>query len=365
MKVTVLLLLLVALAYAAPPTIRLDNKSTRIVGGQSATRNQFPYQVSFQWGLLGIFQHVCGGSIVTRNRVITAGHCITELPGLGTLRIRAGLLNLGDTSDVQTITVTSSVVHPNYGGVAYPTAGLVCLKITGVMRTTPTASMEMLLGLKPLHVGVELEARKGAFRLQGLGTWKSGGGRHRIEVNERTDRLAASAPYLGQQLSIAIPESKMRAEIINGVGPNDIAVLFLLSSLTFNSAVQPISLPAAGSVATGTAVLSGWGSTSSTIIPSMPETLQFVNIPLLTLQQCANALINLFGTSSPLADNNVCTGPLTGGVSACSGDSGGPLAQNNELVGVVSWGVSPCGTTGAPSVYVQVSNYTSWLAQYL
>lgn len=78
---------------------------------------------------------------------------------------------------------------------------------------------------------------------------------------------------------------------------------------------------------------------------------------------CATALTALFGTSDPLADNNVCTGPLTGGVSACSGDSGGPLAQNGTLIGVVSWGVSPCGTTGAPSVYVQVSNYTSFISE--
>jgi hypothetical protein len=32
---------------------------------------------------------------------------------------------------------------------------LACLAITGVMKTTPTAAMEVLLGLPPLHVMIE------------------------------------------------------------------------------------------------------------------------------------------------------------------------------------------------------------------
>jgi hypothetical protein len=35
---------------------------------------------------------------------------------------------------------------------------MACLIITGAMRTTPTAAMEVLLGLPPLHLQVEVEA---------------------------------------------------------------------------------------------------------------------------------------------------------------------------------------------------------------
>lgn len=62
---------------------------------------------------------------------------------------------------------------------------------------------------------------------------------------------------------------------------------------------------------------------------------------------------------------NLCTGPLTGGLSTCSGDSGGPLIQNGEVIGIVSWGFIPCGTTNAPSVFVTVADYEGWIDFYI
>ncbi|GLH14754.1 Lectizyme, partial [Gryllus bimaculatus] len=118
----------------------------------------------------------------------------------------------------------------------------------------------------------------------------------------------------------------------------------------------PIALPAAGSVPTGTAVLSGWGSTSTSLVPSTPSILQTVEVPLLSFEECWAAV-----GGEPLADTNVCSGPLTGGTSACSGDSGGPLAQNGEVIGIVSWGYIPCGSVNAPSVYTRVSAFNDWI----
>jgi hypothetical protein len=42
---------------------------------------------------------------------------------------------------------------------------LACLSITGATRTTPTAALETLLGLPPLHLQLEAEARAGIYRL--------------------------------------------------------------------------------------------------------------------------------------------------------------------------------------------------------
>ena len=49
---------------------------------------------------------------------------------------------------------------------------LACLGITGAMRTTPTAAMEVLLNLPPLHLFIRREARMAVFRnlTEGLGT---------------------------------------------------------------------------------------------------------------------------------------------------------------------------------------------------
>lgn len=71
------------------------------------------------------------------------------------------------------------------------------------------------------------------------------------------------------------------------------------------------------------------------------------------------------GDYKPLNQKNVCTGPLSGGLSPCSGDSGGPLAQNGKVIGVVSWGLSPCGSKGAPAVYSKVSSYIDFIRQYV
>jgi hypothetical protein len=46
------------------------------------------------------------------------------------------------------------------------------LGITGAMRTAPTAAMEVLLGLPPLRLQVEAEARIGNYRLHCNGQWK-------------------------------------------------------------------------------------------------------------------------------------------------------------------------------------------------
>jgi ribonuclease HI len=47
-----------------------------------------------------------------------------------------------------------------------------CLGITGAIKTTPTAAMEVLLGLPPLHLQVEPEAMIGSYRLRCNEQWK-------------------------------------------------------------------------------------------------------------------------------------------------------------------------------------------------
>jgi hypothetical protein len=49
---------------------------------------------------------------------------------------------------------------------------LACLGITGAMRTAPTAAIEVLLGLRPLHLKIEAEARAGIYILSCTEQWK-------------------------------------------------------------------------------------------------------------------------------------------------------------------------------------------------
>ena len=103
---------------------------------------------------------------------------------------------------------------------------------------------------------------------------------------------------------------------LRNVAPFDIALLKLEQPLQFNDVVQPIALPKMDSTVEGMVTLSGWGSTHSSGTVQ-PDILQLVDVPIVGFDACKRAIVSLTGPS-PLHPNNVCTGPLTGGVSACS-----------------------------------------------
>lgn len=143
---------------------------------------------------------------------------------------------------------------------------------------------------------------------------------------------------------------------------NDIALL-RLSSPTSAPPVTLVDTVAEDLYATpGTAsVVSGWGTLSSN--GSSPDTLQYVEVPLLSNAECEGA----YGRGQ-ITDNMVCAGFLgQGGADSCQGDSGGPLvvSENGRLVqnGVVSFGIG-CATARYPGVYTRISQYEGWISGF-
>lgn len=57
----------------------------------------------------------------------------------------------------------------------------------------------------------------------------------------------------------------------------------LSSPLTIGGDVQTISLPVSGSIPSGDTDISGWGSTSTSSTPEMPDSLQTAVLPLITI----------------------------------------------------------------------------------
>ena len=51
------------------------NRSTRIVGGQEAEANEYPYMVALDYGFGRPF---CGGSLINDRYILTAAHCVDE-----------------------------------------------------------------------------------------------------------------------------------------------------------------------------------------------------------------------------------------------------------------------------------------------
>lgn len=84
--------------------------SPRIVGGFSASRGQFPYQVLFrERKSKGVH---CGGAIIHSRFLLTAGHCSAGITDPSKLYAVLGVtdrLGHGDEYDLESI-----IVHPNF-----------------------------------------------------------------------------------------------------------------------------------------------------------------------------------------------------------------------------------------------------------
>ena len=89
----------------------------------------------------------------------------------------------------------------------------------------------------------------------------------------------------------------------------------MTTPVTFNARIRTVRLPQPGVIPSGPAALAGWGSTGTTAATILQRTTK----PIISIPECRNA-INALGFDGSLVDyTNLCTGPLTGGVAACSG----------------------------------------------
>ncbi|XP_075881118.1 elastase-1-like [Nelusetta ayraudi] len=65
-----------ALAGLAPQPRYLEDFPARVVGGEVASPNSWPWQVSLQYRSGSSYYHTCGGSLIKTGWVMTAAHCV-------------------------------------------------------------------------------------------------------------------------------------------------------------------------------------------------------------------------------------------------------------------------------------------------
>jgi len=146
---------------------------------------------------------------------------------------------------------------------------------------------------------------------------------------------------------------------------NDIAIVKLITPLTFNNNVKNACLPESSFAPQSKAVVSGWGTTINGDDNSVSSWLKYVAVPFITNNKCVRPHTNYF--SNQITSNMVCAGFFTGEVDSCQGDSGGPLAVPKSstddtavVYGIVSWGLE-CAKAKQPGVYTRVTRYLSWI----
>lgn len=125
----------------------------------------------------------------------------------------------------------------------------------------------------------------------------------------------------GTEQTRSVAEHLIHENFVSGpiVGPFDIMVLRLQSELNMvEGVVESINLPPAGRIFTGSSRLFGWGSTSDTSVPSMPNILQTVAKPIIEWELCRE-IVNAAFDHEPLHSSNLCTGPLDSNQSSCNG----------------------------------------------
>ena len=86
----------------SPTLTFVDDTVTTIVGGTDAAVGEFPFLVVFEGGVL------CGGSLISPNRVLTAGHCLAY-GAPAAVRVGATTRNNGEV-----VPVSCAVQHPDY-----------------------------------------------------------------------------------------------------------------------------------------------------------------------------------------------------------------------------------------------------------
>ncbi|XP_020640215.3 chymotrypsin-like elastase family member 1 [Pogona vitticeps] len=82
----------------------------RVVGGYEARKNAWPSQISLQYYSGGSWYHTCGGTLVARNWVMTAAHCVDSNMNF---RVVLGDHNIYQQEGTeQYISVSKIIIHP-------------------------------------------------------------------------------------------------------------------------------------------------------------------------------------------------------------------------------------------------------------
>ncbi|XP_041801227.1 elastase-1-like [Chelmon rostratus] len=102
----------VALSELKPQPRYLEDIFSRVVGGEVAAPNSWPWQVSLQFRSGSGYYHNCGGTLIERGWVMTAAHCV-DTPR--TYRVVLGDHDIYSGAGTEQVLAVSNIyIHPGW-----------------------------------------------------------------------------------------------------------------------------------------------------------------------------------------------------------------------------------------------------------
>jgi len=138
--------------------------SPRIVGGTEATPGAYPWMTVLLIASEpnAFAAKYCGGSLIRKDLIVTAAHCVAFLVDPSAIDVAVGAHNLSAITAQDRISVSAIFIHPNYNDILLDN-DIAVLKLSRDTTQTPLSIIDTSLF-------AQIEAAGGLFTVMGWGT---------------------------------------------------------------------------------------------------------------------------------------------------------------------------------------------------
>ncbi|XP_064813026.1 elastase-1-like [Oncorhynchus masou masou] len=145
-----------------------DGAEERVVGGEVAQPNSWPWQISLQYLSGSSYYHTCGGSLIRRGWVMTAAHCVDSQR---TWRVVLGDHNLNSNEGKeQVMTVSKVYIHNGWNSNNIAGGNDIAL-----LRLSTEASLNSAVQLAALPPSGQILPNNNPCYITGWGRTQTGG----------------------------------------------------------------------------------------------------------------------------------------------------------------------------------------------